>query len=103
MAKKKTTKPNDGKTQQKFTADGFPGPLPRPVVKAANEYLEAKRETAAWTSTRNEREDRLVEVMQEHNIPEMEIEGESKKIVIEDDIKAKVRPMKKDRADNGGE
>ena len=47
----------------------------------------------------NERENKVIEVMQEHDLTELEIDDGDKKLVIEAPPHAKIRAVKKDKVE----
>jgi len=95
MAKKRTAT-KDKQTRIPGTFD----PVPKEVEAARDEYVEAKREKAAWLVTMNDRRNRLIEMMREHDIERLEIDDGEKILVLEEDWKLRIESKKDDGTDD---
>jgi len=69
---KKVAKKSSRRKQTRI--EGTFDKVPAPVQKAADEFVEAKRQTAEWRAHMNGRKETLIAVMREHNVLEIEID-----------------------------
>jgi hypothetical protein len=90
MAKKRTA--GDGPAQQRIP--GTYDPVPEPVQQAADSYVEAKRELAAWREAMNGRRDDLIEVMKANDVQEIDIDDGEKRLVLIDAATVKIQRKK---------
>ena len=100
MAKKKVTKKKTGtrrQAQQSFEGDGFPEQPPKPVRDARDEYLTAMRDAAKASEYRKDRELRLTELMEQHDIPRIKLDGENKFFELERKTSVKLKTMPKEQ------
>jgi len=89
MAKKRANK-----VEKQTRIPGTADPIPEEVQEAADEYVEAKREKAAWNESMNGRRERLIEVMINHGVHELDIDDGEKKLVLVDEHKLKIQAKK---------
>jgi len=85
MAKKKRAKKKQTRIPETFD------PVPDEVQDAADDYVEAKREQAAWREKTNGRKELLIEKMREHDVTELDIDDGEKRIVLEEGVKVKIK------------
>ncbi len=86
--------------QTQFEGDGFPEPPPKEVCDARDNYLEAKRAAAAASEKKADRHERLVELMHEHNIDRIPLDGENKYFYLDASEKVKIGTVPKEKRDN---
>ena len=67
MAKKKAGG-SKADRQQQFEGDGFPDPPPKDVLDARDEYVSAMRSSARATKKKAEKQERLIEEMEEKGL-----------------------------------
>lgn len=77
-------------------------PVPKPVQEAADSYVEAKRETAAWREQMNGRRDHLIARMREHGVAELDIDDGEKKLLLVEEDKVKIKAKKQPKGDGEG-
>lgn len=98
---RETTAAEVAEVQQHFEGDGFPGPPPAEVRQARDEFLQAQRDSAVASEHKADRHERLKEVMKEHGITRVKLDGENKFFELTSDEKIKTRTIPKDKRDNG--
>lgn len=83
--------------QLTLNGDGFPAEPPQEVCAARDAFLGAKRASAKANETKGEREVRLIELMREHGINRIRLDGENKFFEIEATPHVKVKTMPKEQ------
>lgn len=91
---------DDVKAQQKqFEGDGFPEPPPKDVCDARDNYLAAKRAAATANEKKADKHERLVELMHQHNIDRIPLDGENKYFYLDASEKVKIGTVPKEKRD----
>lgn len=80
-----------------MNGDGFPAEPPEEVCTAMDAFLGARRASVKANETKVEREVRLIELMREHGINRIRLDGENKFFEIEATPHVKVKTMPKEQ------
>lgn len=83
--------------QTQFEGDGFPEPPPKVVCDARDAFLEAKRAAAKAGEKKADKHERLVELMHEHNIDRIPLDGENKYFYLDASEKVKIGTVPKEK------
>ncbi len=77
-------------------------PEVKAVREAADEYVKAKRAKARALAKMNDRKERLIELMQEHDVKSVKIDDGDKVLELDDTVKLKITKPKPAENDGDG-